>query len=76
MAEDGFRLLEAINQNPDLQGLKQVDVLRKVWTRSFEGQGEQIHLLDEPASPLAEAVVSPYDPEARYANKGSVKWNG
>lgn len=32
--------------------------------------------LSEPATPVADAIVSPYDAEARYANKGSVSWNG
>lgn len=80
VAEDGYELLEAIDSEhapPDVQGLTQVDVLRQVWARHFERKGERVRLRDGPElSPVAEAVVSPYDPEARYANKGSVKWNG
>lgn len=48
-----------------------------MWARHFERKGERVRLRDGPElSPVAEAVVSPYDPEAHYTNKGSVKWNG
>ena len=79
VAEDGFRLLEVIDQKgapPELQGLKQIEVLRKVWVRYFDHKGKRIQLLDEPAVPVAEALVSAYEPDARYGNKGSIAWNG
>ena len=79
VAEDGFKLLDAIDHesaSSEVQRKKQVEVLGKVWERYFERKDERIRLLDEPASSVTEAVVSAYDPEARYSNKGSVSWNG
>lgn len=80
VGEDGFALLDAVDHETapsELGNLKQVAALRQVWARHYERKGERVRLRDGPErTPVAEAIVSPYDPEARYTNKGGTIWNG
>lgn len=77
VAEDGYFLLDILEDAPkDVSAIKQIEILRQVLVRYFVREEEKILLLSEPATPVADAIVSPYDAEARYANKGSVSWNG
>lgn len=77
VAEDGFHLLDMLKKDSqDVSNLKQVAILQDVLKRYFERKDNKILILDEPATPVTDAIVSPYDSEARYANKGSVSWNG
>lgn len=77
VAEDGFLLLDMLKaDSQDVINLKQVTILQEVLNRYFERKDDKILLRNEPSTPVSDAIVSPYDSEARYANKGSVSWNG
>lgn len=84
---DGYRLLEAVYA-PDtprwLAQLPAVETLRRIWVqqyyRSIDEHGGQevvrrernIHGLP----PGHTALISPYDPDARYSEKHGTHWNG
>lgn len=80
VGEDGFRLLDALDSNPDLvelQALPKVLSLRQVWERHYERSGQSVRWRDGPElSRAALATESPYDPEAKYSTKRDTTWTG
>ena len=79
---DGFALLdrlEAPEAPPELRQLEKVEVLRRVWERHFQrarrSAGCELKSKDE-LPPAAEAIESPYDPEARFRSKHETNWTG
>lgn len=80
VGEDGFKLLDAIEHHPNsdtLTELPKVIALIQVWERHYERKGERIRFREsKDLSKAATAVVSPYDPEARFSKKRSQKWIG
>lgn len=78
--QDGFRLLDALDQHDihtALRTLPAVNTLRTAWRQHFERQGETVRLKE--AGELvstSERFNSPYDPEAHYGHKGTRVWNG
>ena len=78
---DGLQLLRAIYDDPAyawLGNLPSVEILRQTWVHQFyndeDGQLRWRQPKDLPPPRLR--TDSPYDPEARYGNKGSVSWAG
>jgi hypothetical protein len=85
VGEDGFALLARLDEPGAAEGLRRlprVEALRQVWARHFvrepagppEGGGG-VRLRGK-ADPSAPAVVSPYDPEARYRGRHATVWTG
>jgi hypothetical protein len=77
---DGQFLLdtvEAATDQPWLQTIPAIEILRRVWTeQSIEQEGTFRWRTLEEMPAVAEPVCSPYDPEARYSTKRSVEWVG
>lgn len=84
---DGMALLAAVaaaDAPPDLRYLPAVETLRQVWVQHFlvehtpEGSEELrvVWRADDNVPPAGRYISSAYDPEARYATKGSTMWTG
>ena len=91
VGEDGFALLDALEaaETPEhLRALPLITTLRQTWQRHYEratGEGTaQSHPArssvrfkrNQELPPAAEAIESPYDPEARYRQKCDTQWTG
>jgi transposase len=85
VGEDGFALLARLDEPGAAEGLRRlprVEALRQVWARHFVREpagppagGGGVRLRGK-ADPSAPAVVSPYDPEARYRGRHATVWTG
>jgi len=77
---DGMRLLgqlDAPHAPQVLKGLSEVDVLRQVWGQYYETSDGRIRILDPKEMPEgARRIESPYEIEARYSTKRSMRWVG
>lgn len=80
IGRDGMALLEAIHAAkapPALHELEAVQILRLVWIQNFMIiEGELLWRDNDDTPPTGKYIGSPYDYEARYANKGSIIWTG
>lgn len=79
VGRDGFALLEAINDQTSgkLRGLGRVATLAAVWERHYEREGERVRWREgAELSRAAQALESPYDPEAKYSAKRGKEWVG
>lgn len=92
IGQDGLALLEALEATdaPEgLSGLPSVQTLRWVWRSHFQQSGDPPGeegppgLLSRPQlkpgrelESISERIISPYDTEARYGDKGNAKWTG
>ena len=91
VGEDGFALLDALEATETpayLRALPVITTLRQTWQRHYErttGQGADhgpaplSHVRfkrNQELPPAAEAIESPYDPEARYRQKCDTQWTG
>ena len=80
VGEDGMVLLTALfgpDAPPALRDLAAVDVLRRTWVQRYlvwEGEVRLREPEDQP--PASDQIVSPYEPEARYASKRAISWVG
>jgi transposase len=79
---DGLRLLlalEAPTAPPWLRQLHEVQTLRRVWLQQFYAsetpEGVRWRTTDD-LPPASRCINSPYDPEARLAQKRSTIWTG
>jgi transposase len=77
---DGQQLLQAIDlavEQPWLQHVPAVEVLRRVWTEQYLAEAGALRWREVKEIPTpAEMISSPYDTEARYSSKRSVDWVG
>jgi len=80
IAADGQLLLHTIDaavEQPWLQHIPAVQVLRQVWAEQYVGEGGRLRWREVKEIPTpSEMISSPYDPEARYSSKRSVEWVG
>jgi transposase len=91
VGEDGFALLDALEApaTPEsLRALPLITTLRQTWQRHYEralGEGATHNhpamssvrfKRNQELPPAAEAIESPYDPEARYRQKCDTQWTG
>jgi transposase len=79
IGRDGARLLAALSQADApaaAQELASVQVLRQVWPQYYEEREGQIYWRDGPAQGAQQAIVSPYDTDARLAQKRDTAWCG
>lgn len=77
---DGVRLLSALYAReapPWLREIPAVQTLRQVWVEQFARQGDALRLRRaEELPPAGQRINSPYDPQARYAQKRETVWIG
>jgi transposase len=77
---DGLRLFAALHAPPAPPGLwllPAVEVLRRVWLQQYLVVDGHVRLRDpRDMPPAAEALETPYEPEARYGAKGELCWTG
>ncbi|CAM4410779.1 IS1182 family transposase [Deinococcus marmoris] len=80
LGQDGFRLLDALEQDEDLvqlRSLPAIHLLHAAWHHHFARQPDGVRLRDpEELGPHSERFNSPYDPEARFAQKKNRRWYG
>lgn len=79
IGRDGVHLLRALEQAETpaaVRELESVQVLRQVWPQWYEEREGQVYWRDGPAQGAQETIVSPYDPDARLAQKREEAWCG
>lgn len=80
VGQDGLQVLAWIRENDADQWLLHVpaiQTLRQVWEEQFAGPPESLRWRQKPDLPVpTQHICSPYDPEARWANKGTRTWVG
>ncbi len=79
IGRDGALLLRMLAraQTPEAaQQLASVAVLRQVWQQYYQEREGQIYWRDGPGTSAEETIVSPYDTEARRAQKRDTVWCG
>ena len=80
VGRDGRALLTTIYSAaapPSLRDLAAVQILRQVWLQNFMvHDGELQWRGNDETPPTGTYIGSPYDPDVRYANKGSITWTG
>ncbi len=81
IGRDGMKLLAAIHEHPNtptwLRQVPAVEILRQTWVHQYwldRGRLRWRKANDLP--PAGTRHDSPYDPDARYGNKGSKAWMG
>ena len=79
IGQDGMQLLRALQDAHTpvaARELESVQVLRQVWPQFYEEREGQVYWRDGPAQGAQETIVSPYDPDARLAQKREEAWCG
>jgi hypothetical protein len=80
IGEDGYFLLDCIEQAQELAWLKQlpaVQVFAQVWQQQYRrDQGRVQRLTPKEMIPVGEWIRSPYDPEVRFGKKREFEWVG
>lgn len=80
IGEDGYQLLAAVaapDAPPWLREIPAIEILRRVWIQQCYRDATTIRWRKEDELPPASlAINSPYDSEARYSSKHSIKWVG
>lgn len=79
VGQDGFLLLDALHKPeapPAAHELPLVGTLKSLWERHFEREGEHLRWLADSKPPPDGHLASPYDTQARYAEKNAGAWVG
>lgn len=80
IGEDGYVLLDCIEQAPELAWLKQlpaVQAFAQVWEQQYRrDQGRVVRLTPKEMVPVGEWIRSPYDPDVRFGKKREFEWVG
>ena len=80
VGQDGLALLTAIDAETAptaVRELPALETLRQVWEQNFSLKDGQVEWrTNKQIPPAGEYINSPYDPEARYASKGTTCWTG
>lgn len=79
IGRDGMLLLKALEQAGTpaaARELARVQVLRQVWSQYYEEREGQVCWHDGPVQGAQETIVSPYDTDARRAQKRDTVWCG
>lgn len=80
LGRDGCQLLSQVwsTAAPDcLRCVPAVETLRRIWVQNFYLAEERLHWRDETNyPPSSQAILSPYDEEARFASKRDTRWHG
>jgi transposase len=77
---DGARLLARLDgphAPRTLKTLGEVEILRRIWEQHYETNDAEIRVLDPKEMPEgAHRIESPYEVEARFSTKRSMRWVG
>jgi transposase len=77
---DGFRLLEALEEDDApgwLREVPAVQTLRQMWAHQYTRQEGRVRLRTaRELPPAGDRFDAPHDPEARYGNKRTTTWTG
>jgi len=80
IGQDGFDLWEMIGQSPQAELLRRipaVETLRQVWLQQYYGgEGKPRWRNPESMPPSRKRIISPYDTDARFSVRRSIKWQG
>jgi transposase len=80
ISRDGLQLFEILLQSPDwcwLCTIPGIEIMRQVWLQQYwVDDGVPRWREERNSPPCGQRVVSPYDPEARYATKRTTHWKG
>lgn len=80
IGRDGQQLLTAIYADtapPELRGLLEVELMRRVWIQQYYVEAGQVKWRDKDNLPPQHLLIqSPYDPEARNRTKRQLNWTG
>jgi hypothetical protein len=81
VGEDGYRLLDIVYDDYAPAWLAQIEAvqrLRLIWIQQYyrDTSGIRLRGKEEGLPPAAQAIVSPYDADARYGVKRGVGWSG
>jgi transposase len=78
---DGLSLMTAIWQEPELSWLRDIPAVRTLWqvwlqNYTWTAEGQLRWRTAQETPPSAQAICTPYDPEARFSQKRSTTWEG
>lgn len=79
IGRDGVQLLTMLTQAQTpaaARELESVQVLHQVWSQYYEQRAGQVYWRDGPAQGAEVSIVSPYDTDARLAQKRDTAWCG
>ncbi len=84
IGEDSYRLLMYVDDpatSEVVRSVPAVEVLRQVWTQQYkvdttDGEVRVLLRTSKELPPAAERILSPYDPDARYARHNDKEWVG
>jgi transposase len=79
IGRDGVQLLTMLTQAQTpaaARELESVQVLQQVWSQYYEQRAGQVYWRDGPAQGAQQTIVSPYDTDARLAQKRDTAWCG
>jgi transposase len=80
IGRDGLQLFEILLQSPDwcwLRTIPGIEIMRQVWLQQYwVDDGVPRWREERHSPPCGQRIVSPYDPEARYATKRTTHWKG
>lgn len=77
VGEDGFVLLEALEETPALRQRRSVEILRRTWVQHYDKTAGRCRWRTaKELPPVAERICSPYDPEAHFSDQRSITWTG
>ncbi|MCL7453533.1 MAG: transposase [Anaerolineae bacterium] len=80
IGRDGLQLSQVLGQSPDwswLRTIPAVETMRQVWVQQYWVEEGIAHWRkDDNSPPFKQRIVSPYDPDARYATERTTHWKG
>jgi transposase len=80
IGRDGFALLADVFDPASpafLREIPAVEILRQIWIQNYHAQEGQVRWREQADIPPATQFInSPYDPQARYGKKYSLRWTG
>jgi transposase len=80
IGQNGFDLWEMIGQSPQAELLRRipaVETLRQVWLQQYcVEEGKPRWRKPESMPPSRKRIISPYDTDARFSVRRSIKWQG
>lgn len=80
IGRDGLQVFEILLQSPNwswLRTIPGIEIMRQVWLQQYwVEEGLPRWREEDNSPPCGQRIVSPHDPEARYATKRTTHWKG
>jgi len=80
IGRDGLQLFQILRESAGwswLRTIPAVETMRQVWIQQYCVEEGNVHWRkDDDSPPARQRIVSPYDPDARYATKRTTHWKG